>query len=96
MFKNYSLKGCQFECKLTNTFKSVGCIPWDYPIPPSLGDGESIPICNASVRQGDMSSLAEFNHYMDDAKSVENCGQCLPDCEQDVRFETQVSITYKN
>ena len=121
MFKTYSLKGCQFECKLTNTFKSVGCIPWDYPIPPSLGHEGNIPICNSSVKQGEPefiifqhpetssrspvpnpnfvpptpSSLARFNDYMDSKKSVENCGHCIADCEQEVRFETQVSITYK-
>ena len=96
MFKTYSLKGCQFECKLTNTFKSVGCIPWDYPIPPALGDEENIPICNSSAREDALSSLAEFNLYMDDAKSLESCSQCIPDCEQEVRFETQVSNNFKN
>ena len=31
MFKTYSLKGCQFECKLTNTFKSDDTLHFSVP-----------------------------------------------------------------
>ena len=98
MFKSYSLKGCQFECKLINSYQSVGCIPWDYPKPPSLGDEGSIPICNSKPPQGGKiadSTLARFNDYMDSKESGDNC-DCPADCYQEVRFETQVSISTNN
>ena len=91
MFKTYSHKGCIFECKLKNTYKSVGCIPWDYPIPPSLGEEKDIAMCNSifNLTIAD-SSLARFNDFMDNKEAGKDC-DCLPDCEQEVRFETQVS-----
>ena len=89
MFKAYSNKGCMFECKLENTYKSVGCIPWDYPIPPSLGKEEDIPMCTSTFSQTSAnSSLARFNHFMNN-EAVKTCN-CLPDCEQETRFEAQV------
>ena len=94
MFKTYSHKGCQFECRLKNSFQYVGCIPWDYPVPPSLGDEENIPICDSNIKEGQKSadsSLAMFNNHMDSKESGADCN-CLPDCEQEVRFETQVSL----
>ena len=96
MFQFYKQTKCLFECRLKFAAAEANCIPWDYPIPPSLGDEENIPMCNSSAREGAMSSLAEFNHYMDDAKSLESCSQCIPDCEQEVRFETQVSNNFIN
>ena len=80
-----------------NTFQYVGCIPWDYPIPPSLGDEESIPICNSRIKAGEVisnSSLARFNERMNSQESGMDC-DCLADCEQEVRFETQVSFAMK-
>ena len=47
MFKVYSQKGCLFECRLENTFSSVGCIPWDFPMPPSV-EGKEVPICTST------------------------------------------------
>ena len=90
MLKTYSLKGCQFECRLKNTYQSVGCIPWDYPIPPSLGEEQDIPMCNSRFNKTiSDSSLTRFNHFMDSKESGKDCN-CLADCEQEVRFETQV------
>ena len=82
MFNAYSHKGCQFECKLTRAFHAVGCIPWDYPVPPSVG--ENVRICNA----GPGGNLSDFEGFMDGADSVRGCN-CEPDCGE-ISFETQV------
>ena len=52
MFKAYSQKGCLFECRLKNTFSYVGCIPWDFPIPPSVE--KEVPICTSKVNSLDL------------------------------------------
>ena len=90
MFSAYSHKGCQFECKLTKAFNTIGCIPWDYPVPPSIvkGQGEEVRICNA----GPGGNLLKFEAFMDGAESVRGC-KCQPDCEE-IAFETQVSTTF--
>ena len=93
MFNEYSQKGCIFECRLQNTYNHVSCIPWDYPIPPSVNE-KYVEICNSSYNSSSMetnadSKLAAFEKYMNSKESIENCS-CLPDCEQQV-FEAQVT-----
>ena len=91
MFNRYSQKGCIFECRLKNTLNHVKCVPWDYPIPPSLINSQNVEMCNSSYKQSETpadSKLATFENYMNSKESIENCN-CLPDCEQQV-FETQV------
>ena len=49
-------------------------------------------MCNSRFNQTiSDSSLARFNNYMDSKESGRDCN-CLADCEQEVRFETQVSF----
>ena len=89
MFNEYSQKGCVFECRVQNTYNNIGCIPWDYPIPPSVNE-KHVEICNSMETNAD-SKLAAFEKYMNSKESIENCN-CLPDCEQQV-FEAQVSLS---
>ena len=42
MFHNYTYEGCIFECRLKKAFKAIGCLPWDYPIPPQLEEEEAL------------------------------------------------------
>ena len=98
MFNGYSQKGCIFECRLKNTYNYVKCIPWDYPIPPSLINSEHVEMCDSSYNYSYSSSetpadskLATFENFMDSEESIEDCN-CLPDCDQQV-FETQVSYS---
>ena len=92
MLHNYTKEGCLFECRLTNAFREIGCLPWDYPIPPSLEQGQKghIRICNSS-RRSDVTEndLAKFDGYMNNERSASNC-HCQPDCEA-VAFEIQVT-----
>ena len=95
MLNVYSKQGCLFECRLENAFELTGCIPWDYPIPPSLEKEHNyqIKMCNSSKPEDEnlaQSDLAKFDDYMSEEDSVRNCS-CLPDCEE-VVFETQVII----
>ena len=86
MFNEYTHKGCLFECRLTKAFQIVGCIPWDYPLPPSIikDQVEEVSICNASPG----GNLTEFETFMDSAESIDGC-ECEPDCDE-VTFEYQV------
>ena len=91
MFKNYTHDGCLFECKLKNSFKATGCIPWDYPIPPSVEDqANQIDICNSSLKANEISDLAKFDDYMNSANSTINCS-CWSDCEEE-SFDVQVAL----
>ena len=94
MFNGYSQKGCIFECRLKYTFSHVKCIPWDYPVPPSLVKSKHVEMCDSSYSSSETpadSKLATFENYMNSKESIEDCN-CLPDCEQQV-FETQVSYS---
>ena len=88
MFNEYTHKGCIFECRVKNAFNIVKCIPWDYPIPPTLMRSQNIQICNSSRETNQESELELFDNYMNSRESIENC-DCMPDCEQQ-SFETQV------
>lgn len=93
MFKNYTYEGCTFECRLKSAFEAVGCIPWDYPIPPYLEEegGNQIKMCTSSTEQKEgtsESNLAKFEDYMNSANSTNNC-DCLSDCEEE-SFKIQV------
>ena len=96
MFKNYTYEGCIFECRLRNAFDAVGCIPWDYPIPPSIEEHDQIRICNSSREENENiseSDLAKFSAYMNSEKSITNCS-CYSDCEEQ-SFKIQVIYTEK-
>ena len=91
MFRNYTQEGCIFECQLKNAFETIGCLPWDYPVPPQLEkqDTNHIRMCNSSSSTSE-SDLARFEDYMNSVNSTINC-DCLSDCEE-VSFEIQVHI----
>ena len=36
IFKEYSSKGCVFECMLHLARETCGCTPWNYPHPPGI------------------------------------------------------------
>ena len=98
MFKMYTKEGCLFQCRLENSFNHSGCIPWDYPIPPTLEkENTKIKVCNSLAEPGHLveqnisiyeSDLAIFHDYMNQEKSLSNCN-CQPNCEE-VIFESQV------
>ena len=93
MLRNYTYEGCIFECRLKKAFEAIGCIPWDYPIPPHLEDkgGNQIRMCNSSTEQEESTSesdLAKFEDYMNSANATSNCS-CLSECEEQ-SFKIQV------
>ena len=92
MLIRYSYKGCMFECRLKSAIKAVGCVPWDYPMPPSMSE----EFCNSSFAENgsvDNSTLSRFDAFMNSGESISNC-ECLSDCEE-VVYETQVIFDYK-
>ena len=94
MFNMYTKEGCLFECRLMNAFYYSGCIPWDYPIPPTLeGGSNTTKICDSSIKENESiseSDLTKFYNYMSNEESIRNCN-CKPNC-QEVVFETQVRV----
>ena len=91
MLNRYSYKGCMFECRLKQTIDTIGCLPWDYPMPTSPSLDRKKGMCTSSVAQNDtaaMSQLARFDAFMNSAESITNC-ECPADCEE-VVYDTQV------
>ena len=85
-----------FECRLKSAIRGVGCVPWDYPMPPSMNFKGSEEFCNSRFDQNgspDNSTLSRFDAFMNSGESISNC-ECLSDCEE-VVYETQVIIDYK-
>ena len=87
MITRYSYKGCIFECRLKNAIKAVGCVPWDYPIPPSMSKEGNKKFCNSSPEKNG-STLLRFDAFMNSGESMSNC-ECMADCEE-VVYKTQV------
>ena len=94
MFNMYTKEGCLYECRLMNAFHISGCIPWDYPIPPTLeGESTTIKMCDSMRKENESTSesdLAKFYDFMNNEESTRNCN-CKPNCEE-VVFETQVGL----
>ena len=89
MFKQYTKRGCQFECRLRDAAAYASCIPWDYPVPKDL---EGIEICLTMLNSvdhvnGTTSPMGKFHSRIDDPRSLQNC-TCLPDCEE-ITYKTQ-------
>ena len=82
MFKVYTKRGCQFECRLRVAAANASCIPWDYPVPKDL---EGIEICLTFLNGNN--PFEQFHARMDDPQSLQNC-TCLPDCEE-ITYKTQ-------
>ena len=91
MFKEYSRRGCQFECRLRDAAAHANCIPWDYPVPIGL---EGYEICLSSPRINNSNALKIFQDRMDDPHSLKHC-KCLPDCKE-IIYKTQESINTQN
>ena len=83
MFRAYTKRGCQFECRLRDAAAHAKCIPWDYPMPKDL---EGIEIC-LTMLNATTNPLGKFHARMDDPQPLQNC-DCLPDCEE-ITYETQ-------
>jgi hypothetical protein len=86
IFKFYKQKACEFECRLKYASQVAGCVPWDYPIVPSLGDSISKTLCLAV--HGHQNTLRTFLSALEAEESLQQC-QCMPDCEE-VTLETEV------
>ena len=83
MFKAYTKRGCQFECRLRDAAAFANCIPWDYPVPKDL---EEFEIC-LTLLNGTTNALGKFHARMNDPQSLHKCS-CLPDCEE-ITYKTQ-------
>ena len=69
--KQYSRKGCQFECAIKMAVQICKCIPWYYP-----NDFKEWPIC-------DMFGGHCFEIIMEDSSYYQKCkGQCITDCHE--------------
>ena len=90
MFKTYTKRGCQFECRLRDAAAHANCVPWNYPLPKDL---EGIQICLTWLNET-TNPLKKFHARMDDPKSLHKC-DCLPDCEE-ITYKTQERYTYRD
>ena len=88
MFRAYTKRGCQFECRLRDAAAHAKCIPWDYPMPKDL---EGIEIC-LTMFNATTNPLKKFHARMDDPQSLQNCA-CSADCEE-VTYETQERTSF--
>ena len=82
-----------FECRLRNAIDEVGCVPWDYPIPPTITMEGINQLCNSSFAHDETvenSTLSRFEAFMNSGESMTNC-ECLADCEE-VVYEAQVFL----
>ena len=69
--KQYSRKGCEFECAVKVAIPICKCIPWYYP-----NDFDEWPICN-------MFGGHCFEIMMEDSKYYQKCKkQCISDCHE--------------
>jgi hypothetical protein len=92
LFKHYSQKSCHFECVLNQAIDQVGCLPWDYPVPP-VKQSKVIPVCTAHQNRGDGKDILElFNAAMDNGSNLHHC-DCMSDCEA-VIYDSQERTNY--
>ena len=69
--KQYSRKGCEFECAIKVAIPICKCIPWYYP-----NDFDEWPIC-------DMFGGHCFEIMMEDSRYYQKCKkECIPDCHE--------------
>ena len=94
MFQMYSQKSCIFECSLKFAIDSVGCLPWDFPIPTNM-NGSEILVCHSSIefRNAEDNKLIQFFEAMKNQTILRTCS-CLPDCET-TEYDTQESHNIK-
>lgn len=92
IFKSYTMRGCQFECRMRHAIKKSNCIPWDYPVPQDVERNGGINLCVSykDTNGTNWNPLQTFEMAMQSETSLINC-TCLPDCEE-VIFKTQVCL----
>ena len=91
----YSQKSCIFECSLNFAIRTVGCLPWDFPIPTKM-KATDILVCHSSneYRYGKNNKLIQFFNAMKNQTILRNCS-CLPDCET-IAYDTQERKNIRN
>ena len=92
IFQNYSQSGCIFECSMSFAIDSVGCLPWDFPVPLKW-ENQQLEVCNSSnqaftVGQTGKSNLMRFYEAMNNDTNLKAC-DCMADCETTI-YDTQV------
>ena len=88
IFQKYSQAGCIFECSLKFAIESVGCLPWDFPVPSKWQDVH-LAVCNSTNPNpiNDKNKLVLFYEAMNNDSNLRTC-ECMPDCEATV-YDTQ-------
>lgn len=68
--------------------ESVGCLPWDYPVPFKLED-VNLAICDSTNPDptSGKNKLVWFHEAMNNDSNLRTC-ECMPDCEATV-YDTQ-------
>ena len=95
IFQNYSQSGCIFECSIEFAIDTVGCLPWDFPVPLKW-ENIQLEVCNSSYGGNGWdttamkNNLVKFHEAMNNDSNLRNC-DCLPDCETTI-YDTQVLI----
>ena len=91
-FRYYTKKACIFECSLEKVLGSVGCVPWDYPLPHGI-KSDTFPTCTSYKDSKTNNSRYAFELAMDDSDTIKACtDSCLPDCEE-TTYEVHVDTT---
>jgi hypothetical protein len=85
LFKAYSRKSCEFECRLKASLRACNCTPWNYP---QYTVGEISEICDGQL-------AFCFEEHMEKAAADLAACECLPDCEGLV-FAIQATKTELN
>ena len=90
MLKDYSQKGCLFECSLNYAIELVGCLPWDLPIPLKWNESDMAVYHSFTNHNSNKNNdLEQFYAAMNNESNLRECGKrCMPDCEATI-YETQ-------
>ena len=86
IFQSYSQQGCIFECSMEFAINTVGCLPWDFPVPLKW-ENAHLEICNSS-NPATINHLLRFYEAMNNDTNLKAC-DCMPDCET-IIYDTQV------
>ncbi len=80
LFKHYSKENCLFECRIKNTRKQYGCIPWDFPM---LSADDNI--CQDDKRFRTVTDLKRPLDSLD-------CSHCIDDCDR-IDYDYTINMT---
>jgi hypothetical protein len=69
---------------VNNIPTQVGCIPWDYPIPPAYNSTKhELTMCTAFKGDGHNNSLKIFEDAMNNVRHSQECrDECLQNCDE--------------